>query len=267
MAINRNIKKAYGLTGFLEVFPGPVVSNRAPVSGTDSGLAGQVWIDQSASDSYIMVNEAAKTWISAGGGAGVFDSLTVTNAATIGNGFTVSAGTTTITSDTALDAAIILNSTAGGIDMDAALQISIDSAEAAGDAIVIDASNAAGGININAGTGGIDLNSGGVVSMTPATDSQASPTATATINVNVGVATFTGFTTAAAASQVFTITNAVCTAASAILVSVSNLGGNDAQMTVTRVTPGAGSFTVTTVNNGAAALNGDVIITFWIIAA
>jgi len=38
-------------------------------------------------------------------------------------------------------------------------------------------------------------------------------------------------------------------------------------MTVTRVTPGAGSFTVTLTNNGAAALNGDVLITFWIIAA
>ncbi|MDX1532861.1 MAG: hypothetical protein R3230_01490 [Nitrosopumilaceae archaeon] len=163
--------------------------------------------------------------------------------------------------------AINLSAAAGGIDMDAALQINIDSSESAADAIVIDASDAAGGININAGTGGIDLNAGGIVSMTPATDVQASPTATATINANVGVATFTGFTTASAASQVFTITNAVCTAASAILVSVSNLGGNDAQMTVTRVTPGAGSFTVTTVNNGAAALNGDVIITFWIIAA
>jgi hypothetical protein len=91
--------------------------------------------------------------------------------------------------------------------------------------------------------------------------------ATGTVNANVGVTTHTGLTTASAASQVFTITNSICTAGSAILVSASNLGANDAQMTVTRVTPGAGSFTVTLTNNGAAALNGDVIITFFIIAA
>jgi hypothetical protein len=36
-------------------------------------------------------------------------------------------------------------------------------------------------------------------------------------------------------------------------------------MTVQRVNPGAGSFTVTTKNNGAAALNGDVFISFWVL--
>ena len=45
-----------------------------------------------------------------------------------------------------------------------------------------------------------------------------------------------------------------------------NKGANDAQMTVTRVEPAAGSFIVTGTNNGAAALNGDVIISFWILA-
>lgn len=104
---------------------------------------------------------------------------------------------------------------------------------------------------------------GGLVSVTPATDTQASPTATSVLNVKQGVATFTGFTTAAAASQVFTITNALVAATSGILVSAGNTGANDAQMTVQRVTPGAGSFTVTVKNNGAAALNGNVIISFW----
>lgn len=118
---------------------------------------------------------------------------------------------------------------------------------------------------IQSGTGGVTIAAAGIVDIVPATDSQAA--ATSTVNANVGVSTFTGLTTASAASQVFTITNSVCTVGSGILVSASNLGANDAQLTVTRVTPGAGSFTVTLTNNGAAALNGDVIITFWIVAA
>jgi len=118
---------------------------------------------------------------------------------------------------------------------------------------------------INAGTGGLTLNAAGIVDMVPAVDTQAA--AAVTINANAGVGTFTGLTTAAAASQVLTVTNNVCTVGSAILVSCSNLGANDAQMTITRVVPAAGSFTVTVTNNGAAALNGDIILTFWIIAA
>ncbi len=98
MGINRNIKKGYGLTALLDIFPLPIVSDRAPVSGKDAGLAGLVWIDQTNSNFYIMANEADKTWVSTGGGAGVFDSLTVTNLATIGDGLTVNSGTTTIVS-------------------------------------------------------------------------------------------------------------------------------------------------------------------------
>jgi hypothetical protein len=118
---------------------------------------------------------------------------------------------------------------------------------------------------IQGGTGGIAINAAGIVTMLPATDSQAA--AAVTINANVGVGTFTGITTAAGSSQDFTINNSICTATSAILCTLANKGANDAQMTVQRVLPGAGSFVVTAKNNGAAALNGDVIITFWIIKA
>ena len=91
--------------------------------------------------------------------------------------------------------------------------------------------------------------------------SVASPTATAALEGSLLKATFTGFTTAAAASQVFTITNSKLTTDSVILCSVCNQGSNDAQMTVTRQLLAAGSVAVTLKNNGAAALNGDVIIT------
>ena len=116
---------------------------------------------------------------------------------------------------------------------------------------------------VNAGTGAIDLTAGGLVRVTPAVDTQAA--ATVTINANVGYATFTGLTTAAGATQVFTVTCAPCTATSAILCTLSNVGAEDAQMTVMRVTPGAGSFTVTGKNNGAAAVAHNIMLTFWII--
>jgi NADH:ubiquinone oxidoreductase subunit F (NADH-binding) len=100
-----------------------------------------------------------------------------------------------------------------------------------------------------------------------ATDTQASPSATAVINANVGRATFTGFTTAAAGTQTFVITNSLVTTSSCVLVTVCNEGANDAQMTVTRITRGAGSLSVATKNNGAAALNGNVAVNFWVLTA
>lgn len=131
-------------------------------------------------------------------------------------------------------------------------------------AVTIGSTASLAGTSIRGGAaGGVSINSSGNVTMVAATDTEASPTATALINFNVGAATFTGFTTAAAASQVFTITNALVTATSQILVSAANEGTNDAQMTITRVKRGAGTFDVTLKNNGAAALNGNVTITFW----
>jgi len=38
-------------------------------------------------------------------------------------------------------------------------------------------------------------------------------------------------------------------------------------MTITRVVPAAGSFVVSCTNNGAAALNGNCVLTFWIMDA
>jgi len=95
--------------------------------------------------------------------------------------------------------------------------------------------------------------------------SVASPTASSTQNFNVGAATFTGFTTASSGTQTFTITNSLVSATSQLFVSIANEGANDAQMSIRRVKRLAGSFEVYTINNGAAALNGNVTITWWII--
>jgi len=53
--------------------------------------------------------------------------------------------------------AINLVATAGGVDVDAALQINLTSSQAAATAIVIDASNAAGGIDCDYGTGDMTI--------------------------------------------------------------------------------------------------------------
>lgn len=178
-------------------------------------------------------------------------------------------------SQNAVDAIRIVSS-AGGIDIDAVGAATEDinitntggsvvlvATEAAADAIVLNSSNAAGGIDILTGGGSIDLSSAGSVTMVAGTDTQAG--ATCTVNKNVFAATYTGFTTAAAASQVFTLTNSVITATSQVILTLCNEGANDAQMTVQRVNRGTGSMTITAKNNGAAALNGNVTITGWII--
>ena len=185
--------------------------------------------------------------------------------------FNSGSGNTAMASDGTTDIDSVgnmaLNSSAGtiGIGVDAdAFAVNVCTGAAARD-LTAGSTNTTSSTTLQAGTGGLSFSAAGIVDVAAATSTAAA--ATGTVNANVGVSTFTGLTTAAAASQVFTITNSLCTVGSAILCSMSNLGANDAQMCVTRVTPGAGSFTVTCQNFGVAALNGDCILTFWILVA
>jgi len=172
-------------------------------------------------------------------------------------------GGITALSGLASDDAINITASAGGVDIDGAMQVNIASSEAQADAVVITASNAAGGIDLTTGGGSVDISSAGFVTMVAGTDTQAGDTCTS--NTNVFACTYTGFTTAAAASQVFVVTNSKISATSQVLLTVSNLGANDAQMQLTRVKQGAGTMDVTVKNVGAAALNGNVVITGWVI--
>ena len=172
-------------------------------------------------------------------------------------------GGITLLSGLASDDAINLTASAGGCDIDGALQVNIASSEAAADAIVISASDASGGIDISTGGGSLDISSGGFVTMVAGTDTQAG--ASCTSNTNVFSCTYTGFTTAAAANQTFTVVNSKIAADSQVMVTLCNQGANDALMTVERIKLLAGSMEVYTQNNGAAALNGNVIITGWVI--
>lgn len=177
--------------------------------------------------------------------------------------------TLTSTDDITIDGAgvVEINSTAGDISIgndNDAYNVNIGTGAAA-KVCTVGSTNTTSSTTVQSGTGGISLEAAGIVDVVPAVDTQAG--AAVTVDANVGVATFTGLSTAAAASQVLTITNAVATVGSAILCSLSTLGANDAQCTITRVVPAAGSFTVTYQNLGAAAVNGDLILTFWILAA
>lgn len=74
------------------------------------------------------------------------------------------AGSILLNAGEAVSDAINIDST-GGFDLDAALQINIDSSQAAATAVRIVTSNAAGGIDIDSGTGGITIDSTGVLSL------------------------------------------------------------------------------------------------------
>lgn len=76
-----------------------------------------------------------------------------------------SAGSVIISGEEAVDDAIQITSTAGGLDVNVTLQLGLVSSKAAGDAIVINTSNAAGGIDIDSGTGGIAIDSTGAISL------------------------------------------------------------------------------------------------------
>ncbi len=130
--------------------------------------------------------------------------------------------------------------------------------------VTIGSSNTTSTTTVQAGSGGIALNASGSVKMAPGTVSAAAYAAT--LSKQVGAVTLTGQVLASAATQVLTITNTLCTTSTPMFVTVANLGTNDAQLTITRVQPKAGSFEVTVKNNGAAALNGDIQVNFWMLS-
>jgi len=243
-------------TGGIQVTSGGAYAVDATGALTIESSGGTIGIgvDAVAQDINVGTGAAART-ITVGNGTGATSVVIDSGTGAIDIGTNAIAHTTTIGNGTGASSVVVETGT-GAASF---------GANAVAHTTTIGTTTGAADTTIQSGTGGISIEAAGIVDMVPATASVAG--VALTINANVGVGTFTGQTTASAASQVFTITNSVCTVGSAILVSASNLGGNDAQMTVTRVTPGAGSFTVTLTNNGAAALNGDVIITFWIIAA
>lgn len=261
-----------------------VNANVSVCTGTSTGvvaignaLAGAVTVDSAAG---ISLDGAAASNFSVAG-AGI--DLTLASAA---GSVVINGG------EAAVDAVrIFASNAAGGIDLDygtggmtmtgangaltvatgtGAINVSDDAAAtvvnlatgAAAKTVSLGSATTTSTTTIRSGSGKINLTSAGLVAVTYATDTQASPSAASTVNVHNGAVTFTGFTTAAAGVQVFTITNSLVSTSSPLMVTACNEGAADAQMNVTRVKRAAGSFEVTLINNGAAALNGNVIIIF-----
>lgn len=105
---------------------------------------------------------------------GVSETITITAAQGTGVGsveLVSTAGGISVTAGLATDDAINLAASAGGVDIDGALQVNIASSQAAATAVVIGATDAAGGIDINAGTGGATLDTTGAISLDAATAS------------------------------------------------------------------------------------------------
>ena len=172
-------------------------------------------------------NDAAATLVAIGTGAGVK---------------TVTVGSTNTTSSTTIQ------SGDGDVDLISTNNILI----AATDEISLDSAT-------------IDLNAtGGAVSMTPGTATVAG--VALTLNARVGVCIFTGQTTAAGADLDLDITNSFATVGVGVMATVSNIGTNDSDITVEGVnTQTVGHLIFHCINSGPAALNGNVVVTFWII--
>jgi len=98
---------------------------------------------------------------------------------------TSDAGRVQLKGEEAADNAITLVSAAGGIDMDSALSTVITSSEATGDAIVINTSDAAGGIDITSGTGDLALVSTDDITLTVATAATDAIVFTNTAGTNI----------------------------------------------------------------------------------
>lgn len=245
------------------------INLEAPAGGLDVDVALQMNLtsSQNAVDAIRINATAGGIDIDAVGTAGEDINITNTGASIVLNTTEATADAITIL---ATGGGMDITTTGAGLDMDLLAtggSINITATEAASSAIVLNASNAAGGIDITTGGGSVDISSAGFATVVAATVTEASPSATGIINANVGRATFTGFTTGAAGTQTFVITNSVVTTSSCVLVTVCNEGANDAQMNITRITRGAGSLSVATVNSGAAALNGNVAVNFWVLTA
>lgn len=309
---------AYGVNQPYEnIFQEPIVATRAPTVN-DLARIGTLWI-QPVNTANAPINSAwiltsiignMANWllVEAGGGAGVFSSLTVTPGPisltgtttinTVGNAVTTignNAGTSTtnlyagtggLVINGAASTAITVGSslatgtiTVGGVSQTGTLTFgqstagqAINVGAAAGPNIVtLGSTTGAAQTLLQGGSAGINLSTGigaannGLITAYPAYFTVASPAATIATTGNIGQILCTGFSTAAAASQAFTINNATIATGSTILCSASNTGTNNALMSVVGVVLSAGSAVITVYNNGAQALNGNITIAYWIL--
>lgn len=175
--------------------------------GFDVLTTGAISLDASLASNLTVTGAAVDLTVSSAGGSVVItgteaavDAIQL-NATTAGGGVDVNAGTGGITVDSgglmSLDAAGVVNlTTTGAFDItvnSTAGSVIVTGAEAAVDAIQLNATTALGGIDVNAGTGGMTIDSAGLLSI----DSNGATNLTATgafdilINSTAGSLNFT----------------------------------------------------------------------------
>ena len=156
------------------VIAGVVAGAVPPANESQAGIAEiatQAETDAGTDDTRIVTPLKLATFVSSGGGNGSFVDLTATGTVS----FTGATGGITMTSATASS----LGVTGAGIDLtldSAAGRVIIDGGEAAVNAVQIDASDVAGGIDVNAGSGGITVDTTGAISIDSATASNITVT-------------------------------------------------------------------------------------------
>ena len=133
---------------------------------SEAAVADSVRIQASAADGGIDVDAGTGGLTLDSTGAISIDAAAASNLSVSGAGIDLSlvssAGRVVVNAEEAAADALRLLSAAGGLDANVALQMNLDSSQATADAIRILASDAAGGIDIDAGTGGINAASTGV---------------------------------------------------------------------------------------------------------
>jgi len=152
----------YGASGSaLQMFPSPIIAERAPGNG-DRYELGRTWINKSANTIYMLTSYAAglPVWTtSPASGATTLSSLIVTTTSDLQGNVTIG-GTLDVTGDTTL----VNLSVSGDFNYSASGQLDLSSSQAAADAIVINAS--AGGVDITAGGAfDMDLNAVGGINI------------------------------------------------------------------------------------------------------
>lgn len=151
--------------------------------------------------------------------------------------------------------AVTIVAGSGGIDMDAALQINITSPQAAADAILLNASNAAGGIQLTAGTAGVQV-SGNLILSAVATQLQ----------MNGGAATdFIGQATLVLGTV--TVNNTNIAATDKIYLSRSGAAASTTLGELSYTISAGASFTITALQTATpgSTQTGDVSIVEYII--
>jgi hypothetical protein len=153
-----------------------VASNAAGGIDVDSGTAGFI-VDTTGA---ISLDAAAASNFTA---TGAFD-ITVQS----------TAGSININAGEAASDAINIDAAAGGLDVDVALQMNLDSSQAAATAVRVNASAVTGGIDIDAGSGGITIDTTGTLSLDSAgaTNLTATGAFDITVNTTAGSLILTG---------------------------------------------------------------------------